>query len=74
MMTKEEIIKNISEILEQDNILSDDTDLSTIEEWDSLTFVSILVFFKKNLNVSIDATNFKDCKTLKDVLALANIS
>ncbi|AJC88225.1 acyl carrier protein [Campylobacter insulaenigrae] len=72
-MTKEELLKELADVMHMDEALSEDMILDDIDEWDSLAFVSIMVFFKNTLNIQIDAQALKQCEKVSDLLALAKI-
>ncbi|MCR6591397.1 acyl carrier protein [Campylobacter insulaenigrae] len=72
-MTKEELLKELADVMHMDEALNKDMILDDIDEWDSLAFVSIMVFFKNTLNIQIDAQALKQCEKVSDLLALAKI-
>ncbi|MCR6570883.1 acyl carrier protein [Campylobacter insulaenigrae] len=72
-MTKEELLKELADVMHMDEALNEDMILDDIDEWDSLAFVSIMVFFKNTLNIQIDAQALKQCEKVSDLLALAKI-
>ncbi|WP_291949961.1 acyl carrier protein [Campylobacter sp.] len=72
-MTKEELLKELADVMHMDEALKEDMILDDIDEWDSLAFVSIMVFFKNTLNIQIDAQALKQCEKVSDLLTLAKI-
>ncbi|MGN0017454.1 MAG: acyl carrier protein [Candidatus Gastranaerophilaceae bacterium] len=50
--------------------LTEDTKLEDIEEWDSLAAVTTIALFYKELGIKINASNIKECNTVKDILDL----
>jgi len=52
--------------------ISENTPLEDIEEWDSLAAVTTIALFYKELNLKVNASDMKNCKTVKDILDLGN--
>jgi acyl carrier protein len=52
--------------------INETTNLDNIEEWDSLAAVTTIAMFYKELGIKINASNIKECKTIKDLLDLGN--
>ena len=71
-MTKNELLVALAEIMDIEQI-NEGMVLNDIDEWDSLAFVSIIVFYKKNLGIEISGEDLKDCKTVADLLILSKI-
>ncbi|MBX1886674.1 phosphopantetheine-binding protein [Campylobacter peloridis] len=72
-MTNEELLKDLAEVMHMDEELKEDMILDDIDEWDSLAFVSVMVYFKNNLNKNINADDLKKCEKVSDLLALAGV-
>ncbi|EAJ0326268.1 phosphopantetheine-binding protein [Campylobacter lari] len=72
-MTKEQLLKDLSEAMHMDELLKEDMILDDIDEWDSLAFVSIMVYFKNTLNMQISTDDLKKCEKVSDLLALAKV-
>ncbi|ACM64623.1 acyl carrier protein [Campylobacter lari] len=72
-MTKEQLLKDLSEAMHMDELLKEDMILDDIDEWDSLAFVSIMVYFKNTLNMQISADDLRKCEKVSDLLALAKV-
>lgn len=71
-MTNEQLLKDIAEAMHMDDDLKEDMILDDIDEWDSLAFVSIMVYFKNTLGINITGDDLKKCEKVKDLLVLAN--
>ena len=67
-MTQEEKIAMIAETIEAEN-LTQDTELSGLDIWDSLARLSIVIMFDKRFNKNITAEQFVNFKTVKDIMA-----
>lgn len=73
-MTKNEFLEELKEAMHRDEDLSEDMILDDIDEWDSLAFVSIMVFFKNKIGIKITAEDLKQCEKINDLLNLAKIN
>ena len=69
-MKKEVFLKKITEAIEIEEEINNDTVLNDLDEWDSLAAVTTLALFKKYLDLNITAENLKNCKTIGDILSL----
>ena len=66
-MTQEEKIKMIEETIEADN-LTPDTELNSLDIWDSLARLSVVIMFDKRFNKNITAEQFVNFNTVKDLM------
>lgn len=65
----EDKIKKIEEILDiEDGVIKADTVLSELDEWDSITRLSLLIFFEENGINGITGTDIKQFETVQDIL------
>ena len=70
-MTVEEKIALLEEELELDpGTLTAETDLSEVEEWDSMAYLNFVVLVDDNFGAKVTAAELKACKTVNDLLAL----
>lgn len=66
-----EKINRLEEMLEVDeNSLTLDTELSSLDEWDSLAILSAIVLFEDEFGKKITGAELKACKTVGDVVNL----
>ena len=56
-----------TELPESKDLITADTNFRQLEEWDSLTGMSIVVLLEENYNVSIDEKAFKSFDTFSDI-------
>lgn len=54
--------------LEEDQALSLDTKLSDLENYDSISLLSVIAFVDENFNQQLDVNNFKDMETVSDLM------
>lgn len=70
-MTVEEKIALIEEDLELDpGTLTPETDLSEVEEWDSMAYLNFVVLVDEHFGTQVSAAELKACEKVSDLLAL----
>ena len=69
-MKKEEFLLKFIDAIEIEDEVRLDTELSELEEWDSLAAVTTLALFKKDLELNISSTDIIKCKTVGDIINL----
>lgn len=70
-MTKQDFFSALQDMLQCDEPLTAATELTSMEEWDSLAFMAVIAFFDKNFGQRIVFSDLKKCRTVADVMALA---
>ena len=71
-MNKEEFIKQLTDIMDTETELTLETDLSEVEEWDSLSLVSFLSFCNARLRRPILPDEIKSAKTVNDLFSIVS--
>lgn len=71
-MSAEEFIKNLTDIMDTETELTLDTQLSEVEEWDSLSLVSFLSFCNARLKRPILPEEIKSAQTVKDLFEIVS--
>ena len=70
-MDKNEFLKAVAEILMTDaNSLTEETELNSFKEFDSISYLEITVLLKAKLGIEIVPSEIKALKTVKDLLKL----
>lgn len=70
-METREKIKAIEELLElEEGTLEEDTVLDNLEEWDSVSILSLIVLLDEEYNKTITSKDIKEIKTVSDILKL----
>lgn len=69
-MKVEEFLKTLADIMDTETELTLDTNLSDVEEWDSLSLVSFLSFCNARLKRPILPEEIKNAQTVKDLYAM----
>ncbi|MFZ2889153.1 acyl carrier protein [Sulfuricurvum sp.] len=73
-MTKQDLITEIEDILQVDEgSLNEETALASLEDWDSLAFISIIALFDKKLSKKVSLDELKQCQSVGDIIALSGI-
>lgn len=70
-MKKEEFLVVLEDILQIDHAISENQNLEELDEWDSLSEMAIMAYYKKNFNVDLVVNSFKNIKTPLDLIKLA---
>lgn len=71
-MSAEEFIKNLTDIMDTETELTLETELSEVEEWDSLSLVSFLSFCNARLKRPILPDEIKSAQTVKDLFEIVS--
>lgn len=68
-MEIKEFIEKFAEAIEIDdaNVLTPETEFRTLDEWDSLSYLSVLAMIDEEFDVQIDTPDFKQQKTIQDL-------
>ncbi len=70
-MTTEEKLAIIKEILEcEDADISADTQLKDIDEWDSLSVLSLIMYMLDNYSIKVSGTDIRNFTKVQDIIDL----
>ncbi|MDD6068691.1 MAG: acyl carrier protein [Succinivibrio sp.] len=70
-MTIEEKLAIIKEILEcEDADISVDTQLKDIDEWDSLSVLSLIMYMLDNYSIKVSGTDIRNFTKVQDIINL----
>lgn len=70
-METPQLLLEWQDVLQRDVPLAPETILADVEEWDSLSQVSMVAFFERKLGIRISSERLAGCKTVQDLLDLA---
>ena len=70
-MKKEEFLVVLEDILQVDDPVEENCDLNAMDEWDSLSKMAIMAFFKKNFCIELTLNSLGNIQTPADLIALA---
>jgi len=69
-MMEEKFIKLFKETVEIDNLEIDlNTKFRDLENWDSLTFLSVLAMIDEEYDVIIEGNDFRKLETIQDLIS-----
>ncbi len=70
-MNKKEKIEKLEELLDvEGGTLEETTDLSKIEEWDSIAHLSFIIMLEEDFGRQVTGKEVRGVKTVRDILAL----
>lgn len=72
-MKKDEFIKQLIDIMDTEAELTLETNLSDVEEWDSLSLVSFLSFCNARLRRPILPEEIKSAQTVNDLYKIVEV-
>ena len=74
MIKDDHFIKSFIEILDDPDLVevNIDTKFKHLDEWDSLTNLSLLVMVDAEFNVKLNAEDVRNSNTIKDLIDLIN--
>ena len=72
-MNKEEFLEELKEIMMLDDIPAASTDLAELQEFDSMTHITLLGVFEQEFQKQIEVEDLANLKTVADLIALAGL-
>lgn len=68
-MEIKEFIEKFAEAIEMDDasVLTPETEFRTLDEWDSLSYLSVIAMIDEEFDVQIETPEFKQQKTIQDL-------
>lgn len=72
-MTQEEFLTEMQDVLQTDNILTFETILESLEEWDSLAVMSTMAFLDSTFGIKTNMADYGSMKTIGDIAVKAGI-
>ncbi len=70
MMNQEEFLIELQEVLEEEETLTPETELRALDSFDSLSTLSLIVFAEEEFQTEISTDDFKNIKTVQDLMNL----
>lgn len=72
-MEMKEFIEKFAEAIEIDDasVLTPETEFRTLDEWDSLSYLSVIAMIDEEFDVQIETPEFKQQKTIQDLYKTA---
>lgn len=70
-MKKDEFLVALEDILQTEDPIEENQDLTELEEWDSMSKMAVMAYYKKNFSIEINLNDLKDIKVASDLIKLA---
>lgn len=70
-MKKADFLVELEDLLQREEPCNEADSLEEYEEWDSLSKMAVMAYYGKNFDVKITLSDFKDIKTVEDLINLA---
>lgn len=67
-MSIQEFLKELQDILQRDEPLSENDELKDMEEWDSIAIMTCMVWFESRLGIKQPYKFFQAQKTVRDLI------
>lgn len=71
-MTRHDFLLALQDMLQCACQLTEDSQLTGMEEWDSIAFMVVISFFDKHFARQITFADLKKCRTPADLVAIAD--
>lgn len=72
-MKKEQFLEDLVDIFQTEDEIGEDTELASLEEWDSLSKMALQTYFKRNFRIQLSFEQLAKLKYVRDIIALAGI-
>lgn len=72
-MNSEQFLTEMQDVLQTEDELTLDTQLDSLDEWDSLSVMATMAFLEKNFGVQTSMGDYKKMKTIGDIAQKAGI-
>ena len=70
-MKKSEFLVALEDILQTEDAIDENLILEDLEEWDSLSKMAVMAYYKKTFGIELVLGSLKDIKTPLDLIKLA---
>lgn len=72
-MTIEQFLSDITDIFQTEEVLSLDTKLKDLNEWDSISMMSCMAYLDNKFNIAISLDDCRKFQTIRDIAQKAGI-
>ncbi|MBP2618666.1 phosphopantetheine-binding protein [Chryseobacterium jejuense] len=66
-------LEKLQEELEEKQMLNRDTKLKELENYDSISLLSVIAFVDENFNQQLDPDQFKNMETVSDLMSIIGL-
>ncbi|MCQ2789810.1 MAG: acyl carrier protein [bacterium] len=70
-MKKAEFLSALEDVLQLEDSIDENQNLLDLEEWDSLSKMAVMAYYKKTFSVEINLNDLKNIQTVNDLIKLA---
>lgn len=70
-MKKNEFLVELEDILQREEPCLENDILEEYDEWDSLSKMAVMAYYKKNFDIEISLNDLTDIKSVSDLIKLA---
>lgn len=72
-MNRQDFLLKFADVLQTDEELSFETELETLEDWDSLAVMATIAFLEKEFGVKTVMNDYKTLTTINDIALKAGL-
>ncbi len=72
-MDKSIFIEKLKDVIQTEKDINFNTELESIEEWDSIAQISLLAFLDSEFNKHLTVNDFEKIKTVNDIAKIAGL-
>lgn len=72
-MNKDEFLMQMQDVLQTEEPLTMETQLTDLDEWDSLAMMATMAFLDKNFGMKVKIADLKMFATINDIAAKAGV-
>ena len=73
MLTREDFLEKMVDVLQTEEEISFDTVLEDLEDWDSLSKMAVIAFLNKEMGKNVLLAELKELVTISDIAKKAGI-
>ena len=70
-MRKAEFLAALEDVLQLEEAIDENQNLLDLEEWDSLSKMAVMAYYKKTFSVDVNLNDLKNIQTVSDLIKLA---
>lgn len=70
-MNKEEFLNDLQDVLQRDDICNENDLLESYDEWDSLSKMSVMAYYRKNFSINMSLNDFEKFIHVSDLIDFA---
>ena len=72
-MTRDEFITQLQDVLQTESVLTMETVLEDLDEWDSLSMMATMVFLDEDCGVKMKMADIKKFRTVREIAEKAGV-